>query len=514
MRSSPTKYRGWAQWTTRRSTPREIMRRALEVGATRSLIPRPQPPLRATRRRRPADIAVTMQISTARQGAQRAGTRPLDHRPPGPRQLQGVEADLIAASWVRSTAIAGILHAQNFKFATSGCHGKGIARDDAMPPFGMIRAGADKVGRYVAPIVAHRLRASAGRLAVAVQARAAYGDEKPGGAVPPGCRSAGRASFWRYSCGGHASASTTSRPRRPRRSRTPGSIRCAGCRTGFSSTEFSKSAIAKSTAEAPFALIAIDVDRFKSVNDSHGHGAGDRLICAIVERIRRVIREGDNLARVGGDEFALILTDIGSAAKCAAMAHRLHDAMIAPFDLGRAQVHATLSLGIGALPAGRRQPCDTDASLRSRAVPGQARGPQPLRFLRQDDGAEASPRPHHRGRPAQGHRRGPADDPLPAADGRLRDAHAGPRGAGALAPCRTRHDVAGGVHPACREPRADRAARRMGAPPRLPRRAALAAAAHRRQRLAGAVSPARLRREGARHHRVKRHRRRPASISS
>ena len=111
-----------------------------------------------------------------------------------------------------------------------------------------------------------------------------------------------------------------------------------------------ESAIAKSTADAPIALIAIDIDRFKSVNDSHGHGAGDKLICAIVERIRRVIREGDNLARVGGDEFALILTDIGSAAKCAAMAHRLHDAMIAPFDLGRAQVHATLSLGIALCP--------------------------------------------------------------------------------------------------------------------------------------------------------------------
>ncbi|VVB47164.1 hypothetical protein RHCH11_RHCH11_02614 [Beijerinckiaceae bacterium RH CH11] len=110
-----------------------------------------------------------------------------------------------------------------------------------------------------------------------------------------------------------------------------------------------KSAIAKATPDAPIALIAIDIDRFKSVNDSHGHLAGDRLIVGIAERIKRVIREGDCLARVGGDEFALLLSDV-PAAKCAATAHRLHDAMLAPFDLGRAQVNATLSVGVALCP--------------------------------------------------------------------------------------------------------------------------------------------------------------------
>ncbi len=110
-----------------------------------------------------------------------------------------------------------------------------------------------------------------------------------------------------------------------------------------------ESAIANATVDAPIALIVIDIDKFKSVNDSHGHLAGDKLIVGIAERIKRVIREGDCLARVGGDEFALLLTDI-AAAKCAATAHRLHDAMIAPFDLGRAQVNGTLSLGIALCP--------------------------------------------------------------------------------------------------------------------------------------------------------------------
>ena len=170
-----------------------------------------------------------------------------------------------------------------------------------------------------------------------------------------------------------------------------------------------ENAIAQSTLDAPIALISIDIDKFKSVNDSHGHQAGDRLIVGIAERIKRIIREGDCLARVGGDEFALMLINIGSMAKCAAMAHRVHDAMLAPFDIGQAQVFATLSLGVRAVTAGRRDPREAHPGGRSRALSRQTRRPQPLRFLRQDDGAEAAPRPDHRGRPARGDQERRAD---------------------------------------------------------------------------------------------------------
>ena len=111
-----------------------------------------------------------------------------------------------------------------------------------------------------------------------------------------------------------------------------------------------ENAVAKSTSDAPIALFAIDIDKFKSVNDTYGHQAGDRLIIGITERIKRIIREGDCLARVGGDEFALMLLDAGNAPRCAAMAHRIHDAIIAPFDLGRSHVQTTLSLGIALCP--------------------------------------------------------------------------------------------------------------------------------------------------------------------
>ena len=109
-------------------------------------------------------------------------------------------------------------------------------------------------------------------------------------------------------------------------------------------------AVAQSSPDAPTALIAIDIDGFKSVNDGHGHGAGDRLITGIAKRIRRVVREGDCLARLGGDEFALMLINVEDAVQCAAMAHRIHDAMVAPFDLGSAQVFVTVSLGVALCP--------------------------------------------------------------------------------------------------------------------------------------------------------------------
>ena len=109
-------------------------------------------------------------------------------------------------------------------------------------------------------------------------------------------------------------------------------------------------AIERSDADAPIALVAIDIDHFKNVNDTHGHQAGDRLLVGIVERIRRLVREGDCLARLGGDEFGLILAQVDSAARCAATARRLLDAMIPPFDVGSAQLYVTLSLGIAMGP--------------------------------------------------------------------------------------------------------------------------------------------------------------------
>ncbi|WP_158811436.1 bifunctional diguanylate cyclase/phosphodiesterase [Beijerinckia sp. L45] len=111
-----------------------------------------------------------------------------------------------------------------------------------------------------------------------------------------------------------------------------------------------ETAMDRSTLELPIALFAIDIDHFKTINDTYGHQAGDQLIVGIAERIRRVIRDRDCLARVGGDEFSLMLAEVTSASQCAAMAHRLHDAMLAPFDTGDMQIFATLSIGVALSP--------------------------------------------------------------------------------------------------------------------------------------------------------------------
>ncbi len=111
-----------------------------------------------------------------------------------------------------------------------------------------------------------------------------------------------------------------------------------------------ESATVKSTHEAPVALFTLDIDHFKSVNDSYGHQAGDLLILGVAERLKRIVREGDCIARVGGDEFALMLVSVTSLAQCATMAHRIHDAMLAPLDVGRAHVVVTLSVGVALAP--------------------------------------------------------------------------------------------------------------------------------------------------------------------
>lgn len=108
--------------------------------------------------------------------------------------------------------------------------------------------------------------------------------------------------------------------------------------------------IAEGKRSTPLALVSIDIDKFKSVNDAYGHQAGDRLIVGVAERIGRIVRDCDCLARVGGDELALKLVNVGDVTQCAAMAHRILDAMRTPFDIGSATVFVTLSLGIAFFP--------------------------------------------------------------------------------------------------------------------------------------------------------------------
>ncbi len=98
------------------------------------------------------------------------------------------------------------------------------------------------------------------------------------------------------------------------------------------------------------AVMVIDIDRFKLVNDTYGHSAGDTLLCAIGTRLSGALRRGDTLARVGGDEFTVLLPDIRQAGDAEVIAHKILDTLLAPVRLSEEEFRATVSIGIALFP--------------------------------------------------------------------------------------------------------------------------------------------------------------------
>ncbi len=98
------------------------------------------------------------------------------------------------------------------------------------------------------------------------------------------------------------------------------------------------------------ALMLIDLDHFKDVNDSYGHPAGDQLLQAFCERLRSCIRVTDTVARMGGDEFCILLEDISEAEEAAIIAERVTKACEAPFEVAGSLVHVSTSIGIAIFP--------------------------------------------------------------------------------------------------------------------------------------------------------------------
>ncbi|HVB89119.1 MAG TPA: EAL domain-containing protein [Beijerinckiaceae bacterium] len=98
------------------------------------------------------------------------------------------------------------------------------------------------------------------------------------------------------------------------------------------------------------ALLYIDLDGFKEINDYFGHEAGDKLIVAVGQRITAALRGGDKVARFGGDEFAVMLTEVQSPRDAEMVCRRLFSAMQEPFDLGEREAFAGMSIGIALHP--------------------------------------------------------------------------------------------------------------------------------------------------------------------
>jgi diguanylate cyclase (GGDEF)-like protein/PAS domain S-box-containing protein len=96
-----------------------------------------------------------------------------------------------------------------------------------------------------------------------------------------------------------------------------------------------------------FALLYLDLDHFKPVNDSMGHSAGDELLQGVAARIRSQVRESDTVARVGGDEFTVILPEIARPEEAAVVAEKIIGALAVPFRLGPQGKCTTIGISIG-----------------------------------------------------------------------------------------------------------------------------------------------------------------------
>jgi diguanylate cyclase (GGDEF)-like protein/PAS domain S-box-containing protein len=97
--------------------------------------------------------------------------------------------------------------------------------------------------------------------------------------------------------------------------------------------------------EGSFAVIYIDLDTFKPINDTYGHSAGDRVLVEVARRLELRLREGDTLARLGGDEFAILCEDADEAS-ARLVAERVIEAFSKPFDIGNREVRQAASIGI------------------------------------------------------------------------------------------------------------------------------------------------------------------------
>ena len=98
------------------------------------------------------------------------------------------------------------------------------------------------------------------------------------------------------------------------------------------------------------AVLYVDIDRFKNINDTLGHSIGDKLLAAMAERLISTFRSGDTVARAAGDEFIVALADMGQAEDALLAARKLADALAAPFSVGEREFFVTASMGVSVYP--------------------------------------------------------------------------------------------------------------------------------------------------------------------
>jgi diguanylate cyclase (GGDEF)-like protein/PAS domain S-box-containing protein len=111
-----------------------------------------------------------------------------------------------------------------------------------------------------------------------------------------------------------------------------------------------------------FAVLYMDIDRFKEVNDSHGHEFGDLLLRAVAKRLTKSVRQSDTVARIGGDEFVIILETVHELREAGAVGLHVQRALAKSFTLDRQRISITASIGISFYP---QNGADPDTLLRA-----------------------------------------------------------------------------------------------------------------------------------------------------
>ncbi|MEO1429037.1 MAG: diguanylate cyclase [Cyanobacteria bacterium J06633_8] len=95
-----------------------------------------------------------------------------------------------------------------------------------------------------------------------------------------------------------------------------------------------------------FAVLFVDLDGFKNINDKFGHGMGDKLLIDISKLLEHCLRRGDTVARLGGDEFAILLEDIEDTTNAISVAKRIQEKLETPFDINKSKILVAASIGI------------------------------------------------------------------------------------------------------------------------------------------------------------------------
>lgn len=99
-----------------------------------------------------------------------------------------------------------------------------------------------------------------------------------------------------------------------------------------------------------FALLFMDIDGFKQINDTHGHLYGDMLLQQVAVRLKKISRSTDIICRLGGDEFIIVLTDISEKANITMVVEKIADSIRKPFDIDNININITTSIGISVYP--------------------------------------------------------------------------------------------------------------------------------------------------------------------